>query len=66
MRPDPKLIKALEDVISEEDVKKTLGCSTVVLARLRKKGKLTARTITGRNYVYSRTEIALLLNLQTQ
>jgi predicted site-specific integrase-resolvase len=62
-KPDEKLQKAFKDLVGEDEVRKSLGYSREYLANLRRNGTLKWFTITGRNIVYSKSDIAKQLNV---
>jgi hypothetical protein len=66
MKADKKLIEAYEDLTSEAEVMAKLGYTKDGLYKLRKSGQIKNwRSINGKKIMYSKTELAKLLNLQT-
>jgi hypothetical protein len=66
MKPDKKLIERFDDLVNEEDLSKLFSYSKRTLRQMRQTGKIKRWTkIEGtRRILYSKTEIAELLNLQ--
>ena len=63
---DQKLIDRFNDLISEKDLIAKTGYSREGLRKMRRLGKIKKWTsINGKKLMYSKTELAELLNLQT-
>jgi hypothetical protein len=65
VKPDKKLIAAFDDMIKEADLIEKTGYTKDGLRKMRYKGVIKNwRSINGKKIMYSKTEIAQLLNLQ--
>lgn len=65
MRANEKLIRAFDDLISQKEAEKILGVSDEWFRKKRREGKITGTPLSNnRNWLYSKTQIAQLLNLQ--
>jgi predicted DNA-binding transcriptional regulator AlpA len=58
MTDKQKLAAAFDDLISETELMQKTGYKKPTLAKLRKAGKITYRTLAGRKIMYSKSEIA--------
>jgi predicted site-specific integrase-resolvase len=59
---DRRLIESFNDIVNEQKVKDMTGLSRITLSKLRLSGQLKWYTITGRNILYSKTDIVKALH----